>query len=127
MRYVGTMRYKALAFVTAAMIAIPAIAHHSFAMFDMQSEATVAGTVTEFKWTNPHAFMALDAAGDNGAIANWAIEMTSPNNLINGGWRRSSIKPGDKITVTYHPLVNGRRGGSLVRVKLADGKVLENK
>jgi len=121
------MRHKALTALAAALLAVPAIAHHSFAMFDMQTEATVVGTVTEFKWTNPHAFMALDAPGDNGVAASWAIEMTSPNNLINGGWRRSSVKPGDKISVTYHPLVNGRRGGALVRVKLADGKVLENK
>jgi len=121
------MRLKPLTALAAALIALPAIAHHSFAMFDMQNEKTMTGTVTDFKWTNPHAFLSLDAPGDDGAVANWAIEMTSPNNLINGGWRRSSIKPGDKISVTYHPLVNGRRGGALVRVKLADGKVLENK
>jgi len=114
--------------VLAALLgAGPVLAHHSFAMFDMQKEVTVPGTVTEFKWTNPHAFMALDMAGDGGAVSNWAIEMTSPNNLLNVGWRRSSVKPGDKVTVTYHPLINGRQGGALVRVKLANGTVLENK
>jgi hypothetical protein len=103
-------------------LAAPALAHHSFAMFDMERDVTMAATVTEFKWTNPHAFMALDVNG-----AAWAIEMTSPNNLLNVGWRRSSLKPGDKVTVTYHPLINGKTGGALVRVKLANGTILENK
>jgi hypothetical protein len=53
--------------------------------------------------------------------------MTSPNNLLNVGWRRSSLKPGARISVTYHPLINGKQGGALVRVKLANGTILENK
>jgi hypothetical protein len=122
-----TMLRKSLIALGAVALAVPAAAHHSFAMFDMQKDLTIVGTVTEFKWTNPHAFMHFDVAGDGGAASNWAIEMTSPNNLIKGGWRRSSLKPGDKVTVTYHPLVNGRQGGALVRVKLVDGTVLENK
>jgi hypothetical protein len=117
--------WTALAIATLA--ATPALAHHSFAMFDMQKDVTVAGKVTEFRWTNPHSFMHLDVTDPQGATVNWAIEMTSPNNLVNGGWRRSSLKPGDTVTVTYHPLLNGKAGGSLVRVKLADGTVLENK
>jgi hypothetical protein len=108
-------------------VAAPALAHHSFAMFNMDKNVTMTGTVTEFRWTNPHSWMHLDIADDSGKVSDWAIEMTSPNNLVTAGWRRSSMKPGDKVTVTYHPLVNGKQGGSLVSVKLADGKVLENK
>ena len=108
-------------------IAAPATAHHSFAMFDMQKDMTVVGTVTEFRWTNPHSFMHLLVQDAQRGSTNWAIEMTSPNNLVHGGWRRSSLKPGDKVTVTYHPLLNGKLGGALVRVKLPDGTVLENK
>ena len=111
----------------AAFAAVPAVAHHSFAMFDMQKDVTVAATVTEFRWTNPHAFMHVEVPDASGAPSKWAIEMTSPNNLVNGGWRRSSLKPGDKVTVTYHPLVNGKAGGALVKVVLANGTVLENK
>jgi len=111
----------------AMAIAAPAAAHHSFAMFDMQKSVTVTAKVTEFRWTNPHSFMHMDVADAGGATTNWAIEMTSPNNLVNGGWRRSSLKPGDTVTVTYHPLINGKPGGSLVKVVLANGTVLENK
>jgi hypothetical protein len=107
-------------------IAAPIQAHHSFSMFDMNKNVTMSGTVTDFRWTNPHSFMHLDVA-DGGGTTSWAIEMTSPNTLLNSGWRRSSLKPGDKVQVIYHPLVNGRPGGALVSVKTPDGKILENK
>lgn len=121
------MSWKSLVAFAALGLAVPAAAHHSFAMFDMTKNVTAPATVTEFRWTNPHSFMHVDIADQAGATTNWAIEMTSPNNLINGGWRRSSLKAGDKVTVTYHPLLNGKPGGSLVNVRLADGHVLENK
>lgn len=107
--------------LAAVAIALPAAAHHSFAMFDMQKNVVKAGTVTEFRWTNPHSFMHVEMDG-----ADWAIEMTSPNNLVHNGWRRSSLKPGDKVTVEYHPLRNGKNGGALVQVTLANGTVLKN-
>jgi hypothetical protein len=120
------MRIKSMA-LALALVAGPALAHHSFAMFDMKKEATVQGVVTDFRWTNPHAWMLVDAPGPNGSKVNWSFEMTSPNNLVLSGWRRSSLKPGDKVTVTYHPLQNGKSGGALVKVVLPDNKVLENR
>jgi hypothetical protein len=108
-------------------VAMPALAHHSFAMFDMKKDVTTEGYVTEFRWTNPHAWMHLDVVDGTGTKVNWALEMTSPNNLVLSGWRRSSLKPGDKVTVTYHPLLNGKPGGSLAKVQLANGSTLENK
>ena len=116
-----------MALAGATLVAAPAVAHHSFAMFDMKKDVTVSAKVTEFRWTNPHSFMHMDVVDGQGTTVNWAIEMTSPNNLVNGGWRRSSLKPGDPVTVTYHPLLNGKAGGSLVKVVLANGTVLENK
>ncbi|HWJ70511.1 MAG TPA: DUF6152 family protein [Sphingobium sp.] len=121
------MQMTWLAGLAMASCAATAAAHHSFSMFDMKKDVTVQGTVTDFRWTNPHAWMHVDVAEARGTSGNWAIEMTSPNNLVSVGWRRSSLKPGDKVTVTYHPLVNGKAGGSLVRVVLPDGKTLENK
>ncbi len=115
------MRKLSLIPLAALAIAVPALAHHSFAMFDMKTNVTKTGTVTDFKWTNPHAWMHVEIAGEP-----WAIEMTSPNNLVKGGWRRSSMKPGDKVTVEYHPLINGKKGGSLVQVTTASGAVLKN-
>jgi hypothetical protein len=117
----------ALTALAAAALAGPALAHHSFAMFDMKKDLTAEGVVTDFRWTNPHAWMHLDITDASGAKVNWALEMTSPNNLVLSGWRRSSLKPGDKVTVTYHPLLNGKSGGSLVKVVLPDNSQLENK
>lgn len=110
-----------------AALAAPGFAHHSFAMFDMKKEVTAQGVVTDFRWTNPHSWMHLDVTGKDGAKVNWSLEMTSPNNLVLSGWRRSSLKPGDKVTVTYHPLLNGKPGGALVQVVLPDSKTLENR
>jgi hypothetical protein len=93
----------------------------------MKKDVTMSGVVTEFRWTNPHSWMHLDVTDRDGTKVNWALEMTSPNNLVLSGWRRSSLKPGDKVSVTYHPLLNGKSGGSLVKVVLADNKTLENK
>jgi hypothetical protein len=120
------MLIRRLAFIVALALAAPATAHHSFAMFDMQKTVTVTGTIAEFKWTNPHSWMHVEIADASGKVSTWAIEMTSPNNLVRVGWRRSSLKPGDKVSVDIHPLRNGKNGGSLVQVKLPDGTVLKN-
>ena len=121
------MRTKWILPLALAALAAPAAAHHSFAMFDMNKNVTMTGTITEFRWTNPHAWLHLDIADASGQTDNWAIEMTSPNNLVKTGWRRSSLKLGDKVTVQFHPLVNGKQGGSLAKVTLVNGTVLENK
>jgi len=103
--------------------AMPALAHHSYAMFDMQKTLALDATVTKFKWQNPHSFIEADVAAPGGS-EHWAIEMTSPNNLAQEGWRRSSLKPGDKVKIYVHPLRSGTRGGSYAGVRLADGKTL---
>ncbi|MEO6151585.1 MAG: DUF6152 family protein [Croceibacterium sp.] len=121
------MHSKTVVTLILAASSSAALAHHSFAMFDMKKDVTTAAVVTDFKWTNPHSWMHVDVADTRGTKRNFAIEMTSPNNLVHGGWRRSSLKPGDQVTVTYHPLINGKLGGSLVRVVLADKTTLENK
>lgn len=121
------MRIKWIATLGLAAMAAAAGAHHSFAMFDMKKEAAAQGAVTDFKWTNPHAWMHVDVPNPDGSTTNWAFEMTSPNNLVHSGWRRSSLKPGDKVKVTYHPLVNGKPGGALMKVVLPNGSTLENK
>jgi hypothetical protein len=120
------MGNRILAALLGLAMAAPAAAHHSFAMFDMDKTMTAEGTVTAFKWTNPHAWMHVDIADEGGKVSTWAIEMTSPNNLVRAGWRRSSLKAGDKITVQLHPLRNGKKGGALVQVTLAGGQVLKN-
>ena len=104
--------------------AAPASAHHSYAAFDSTKTLQIVGTVVTWEWTNPHAHMQLAALNDKGAPQTFDMEMSSPNILRSGGWTRDSIKPGDKITVQYHPRRDGSPGGTPVTVITADGHVL---
>ena len=99
-----------------------ALAHHSFAMFDMQKEVTVSGTVKQFQWTNPHAYIQIVAKDPQGRDVEWSMEMGAPMYLYARGWRPSSIKAGMHITVTLNPLRNGRAGGVVRDVTGPDGK-----
>jgi hypothetical protein len=108
----------------AALLGAPAGAHHSFAMFDQTKTLVLKGTVTEFQWTNPHSFIEIDAAAAGGKVEHWGIELNSPNNLTRQGWRRTSVKPGDVVTITINPLRNGMKGGLFNSVVLPDGHVL---
>jgi hypothetical protein len=105
-----------------ALLASPVAAHHSFAMFDQKQIMTIEGTVTEFQWTNPHAFIELDAEGGR----HWSIELNSPNNLKRQGWSRAALKPGDKVTLRMSPLRNGKPGGLFLDLRKADGSVLDS-
>src|SRR5262245_55186387 len=100
------------------------LAHHSNAAFDGDKVVVLKGTVTEFKWSNPHIWIYLSADDDKGSKADWAIEGRTPGQLLRAGWSRSSLKPGDTITIDYSPAKDGTRTGLLTRVRLADGTVL---
>ena len=114
---------KAVVFAALALLAgVPAAAHHSFAMFDQTKIMTLEGTVTEFQWTTPHAFIELDAAGGR----HWSIELNSPNHLKRQGWSRDALKPGDKIKLRMSPLRNGKPGGLFLDLTRADGKLLDS-
>ena len=116
------------AWTTAAVLcaaALPAAAHHSFAMFDQTKVMTLDGTVRQFQWANPHAFIELDVTA-RGRTKRWAIELNSPNNLTRQGWRRSSLKPGERVTVRIAPLRNGNPGGLFLDLRKADGTVLDS-
>jgi hypothetical protein len=114
-----------LACAAAAMAAAPALAHHSFAMFDQKKIMTLEGTVTEFQWTNPHAFIEMNVSSGS-TVTHWSIELNSPNNLKRQGWTRTALKPGDKVTLRMNPLRNGNSGGLFLDVKLPSGKVLDS-
>ena len=96
-------------------------------MFDQTKRVVLKGKVTEFQWTNPHAFLEIDVPGARGAVTHWSIELNSPNNLTRQGWRRTSVKPGDQVSVTINPLRNGKPGGLFNSVVLADGKTLSER
>ena len=112
-------RQAVLGLAAAALLAAaPAFAHHSFAMFDRQKEVTLKGTVKEFQWTNPHSWIQLVVKDASGKEVEYSIEGGSPNGLSRAGWKRTSLKPGDKATVVIHPLKDGTNGGSLVTVSV---------
>ncbi len=98
--------------------ATPAVAHHSFAMFDNQKEVTVDGIVREFQWTNPHCWIRIVSTDATGKDVEWSLESQSPNILVRAGWSRDSIKPGDKALIIIHPLKDGSNGGSVFRVTI---------
>jgi hypothetical protein len=106
------------------LFSTPAYVHHSGAMFDLTKEVQVSGTVVEFHWSNPHANFKVSAMSPAGQEEIWAVEMNSPNNLVREGWKRTTLKPGDKVTVTVRPLRDGKPGGQYVSIMLADGTVL---
>ena len=123
------MSFKALALAVAAATALaagaaaPALAHHSFAMFANDKTMVVKGTVKEFEWTNPHAWVELMVRDAGGKESDWSIEGASPNSLARFGWSRGSLKAGDHVQATIHPLKDGHPGGSLVRIEV-NGQVV---
>ena len=105
-------------------IAAPASAHHSFAMFDADKMITAKGVVKEFEWTNPHSWirvMVTDKA--TGKELQWAFEMSSPATMKNLGMTPDTVKSGDIVTVTYHPLKDGSRGGQFMQALLPNGQL----
>lgn len=118
------MPRKLLIACLALLLAAPVLAHHSFAMFDQSRRLTLTGTVREFQWTNPHAFIHLDVVNGKGGVDTWQVELNSPNNLRRQGWRSTSLKPGQHVTLMLNPLKDGSKGGLFISVKLPDGTVL---
>jgi len=107
--------------LTAASVAS---AHHSPAMFKMQEHVNLSGTVKQFQWTNPHSYIQLMVKDDAGKETEWSLEMAAPTYLYNNGWRPSTVKAGEKITVTIAPLLSGANGGLVIDVTTVEGKKL---
>jgi|SRR5580700_8775791 hypothetical protein len=122
------MRIARRMLIAAAALAcaLPAMAHHSFAMFDMNKPTTLSGTVKELQWTNPHCFIQLLVAAGGAARDTqneWSIEMASPGQLLRGGWKPGTLKPGDKITLVVFPMRDGSKGGSYLSGTGPNGKL----
>ena len=110
--------------VNLLIASVPLAAHHGNAEFDVGKQITMKGTVTEWFWANPHCFLKYDVKGDNGLVEHWVVETSNPPDMINSGWSKQSLKPGDPVTVTVEPVKNGRPVGHLLQVVLPDGKTL---
>ena len=123
------MKLKSIAAALGLAVALlgaqaAAWAHHSGAMFDRTRTIEITGIVKEFMWTNPHASFKVEVTTPQGETQLWFIEMNGVSNLVHEGWKRSSMKAGDKVTVTVNPLRDGRPGGWYLAIKLANGAKL---
>ena len=120
------MKFKTLclAGIALTVIAIPAVAHHSFAMFDASKTVTLQGTVKEFHWTNPHSWIFLNVADPEGPSKEWAIELGSPSGLVRQGWVPKTLTPGMNVKIVIRPLKDGKPGGQFLAVTLPDGTQL---
>ena len=107
-----------------AALATPALAHHSFAMFDRSKQISISGTVKEFQYTNPHSWVIVMVSGADGKETEWGFESEGPSTLLRAGIKHSSLNPGDKVTALAFPMRDGRPAGSLISITKADGAVL---
>ena len=110
----------AASFLTSTPVAL---AHHSFAMYDNSREVVLNGVVSVFRWTNPHGGIMLTVI-ERGKPVDYAVELSSPNVMSRQGWTRNSLRTGERVRVTIHPLKDGTKGGSFMRAEKANGTVL---
>ena len=107
-----------------AAAVVPLAAHHSAAMFDDSKVVELNGTIKEVQWTNPHIWIQV-VVDTNGQKTEWSLEGGSPNSLSRNGWRSTTFKQGDVITVRLNPMKDGSPGGSFIGAKFAaDGKTI---
>lgn len=97
-------------------------AHHSAVMFDDQKEITVTGVVKEFQYTNPHSWLLVDVTEEDGSVTTWGFEAEGPSTLMRAGIRRSDFSPGTEVTITGHPMKDGRPAAAWTKATRGDGK-----
>ena len=103
-----------------------ALAHHSAAMFDNQKVKELTGTVKEFQWKNPHVWIQVYVPNAGGVKEEWSVEGGGPNSLSRQGWRPTTFKPGDAVSIKVNPMKDGSLGGQFIGAKLADGTTIGN-
>jgi hypothetical protein len=119
-----TRLFWTLAACAALLLAgLPVFAHHSFAAeFDVKQPVTLKGTVTKVEWTNPHVWIYLDVADEQGSVQHWQCENGAPNALARMGWTRNSLKAGDQVTVEGFRAKNDDKTANARQVILPDGR-----
>src|SRR5216683_2327395 len=116
----GRIRRVALT-VTFFLISIPLLAHHGASEYDMTRIVTLAATVKELQFVNPHSLLSFTVKDDSGKVIEWQGELPSPNLLTRRGWSRSTLKPGDQVTVIGAPAKNGEKGMQVKKLVFPDG------
>ena len=121
------MKQVFAALAVAAALPSPALAHHSFAMFDRDKTVTLQGTVKEFQYTNPHSWLQVMVTGPDGKATEWGFEAEGPSTLLRVGIKAKTFAPGDKVTVLAVPMRDGRPAGALISATKADGTVFNTR
>jgi hypothetical protein len=116
-------RIAALFLALSMVVSSTGHAHHSFGMFDNTREVWLEGSIKEFQWTNPHAWIQVLVTDAAGTEVEWSLEGGSPNILSRNGWKRTVLQPGDKVRILIYPLKSGEPGGSFLEVHKEDGSV----
>src|SRR5277367_6453705 len=118
-------RHVLTAFAGLLIAGAPLLAHHSFAAeYDSSKKVELKGVVTKFEWMNPHAHFYMDVKDADGKVANWNLELASPNMLVRNGWRRTSLKEGDQVVVVASQAKDATNTASVETVTLPDGRKL---
>jgi hypothetical protein len=117
-------KFLSAAVAAGLLVAAVAEAHHSFAMFDRNTEIVKSGTIVRWSFNNPHSWLYLNVKGEDGKETLWSFEGSAPTGLIQRGITGDTFKPGDNVTFMYCPLRDGRPGGAIGWAKLPDGKYL---
>lgn len=120
---IRTSLHSFVAGLFALAIAAPAVAHHSGTMFDHEKEVVLTGVVKEFQYTNPHSWLIVDVTNEDGTVTTWGFEAEGPSRIRQSGIRKGDFPPGTKITITAHPMKDGRPAAAWTHaVRLDDGK-----
>lgn len=100
----------------------PVFAHHGGAEWDSKTTTTVQGTITDFKFINPHVQIYFDSKDQNGNVVHWSCEAADPAMLVRDGWTRQTLKPGDQVTFVGHPAKSGAKMIELQKLTLPNGR-----
>lgn len=108
------------------LVSSPGFAHHSATMFEPVKEVTLTGVVKEFQYTNPHSWLVVDVTNADGSVTTWGFEAEGPSTLLRSGIHKSDFNPGTKISITGHPMRDGRPAAAWLKAtRLSDGKVFD--
>lgn len=107
-----------------AGLAVAAPAHHAATMFDREQTVELSGEIVEFQWTSPHVWIQIDVENESGEVVEWSVEGSVPNRLYRAGWRPTTFRPGDRVTIRGAPMRNGAPAALFIGARLADGSTL---